>query len=150
MKRPCNDDITPVFDWLYIGGTGNIRKTIPLVDIWYDFRWDRTLPKNLVVPQGITMHHVPFDDGNLIVAEKVWIQCFDEILLYKEQGKRVLVSCYEGVSRSAVLCLWLACHELRDYEMAMNHVKSFRNIYPHKEFRPFLKRLKEMYLSIEK
>ncbi|MFJ8531117.1 protein tyrosine phosphatase [Bacillus sp. NPDC094106] len=145
MNRACNDDITPIFDWLYIGGVKNIRKTLPLVDVWYGFRYDKTKPKNLVIPSNMIVHDVSFDDGDLVVAEQVWNQCFEEILKYKNEGKRIFVSCYEGVSRSAILCLWLTCHELGNYEIAIKHVKSCRNIYPDKNFEPFLERLNRFY-----
>lgn len=47
MKQICNDDVTPIFDWLYLGGVKNTRKTLPLVDVWYDFKWDMREPKKI-------------------------------------------------------------------------------------------------------
>ena len=140
-----NDDITPIFDWLYLGGIKNTRKTLPYVDVWYDFKWDTREPKNLKVPENIIIHHKPFDDGNLNDAIPIWQQCFEEILSYKKQGKKVFVSCYEGVSRSAVLCLWLSCHELGNFHDALKHIKQCRNIFPDKNFIPFLEELKQKY-----
>lgn len=145
MNRPCNDDITPIFDWLYIGGVRNTRKTLPLVDVWYDFKWDTGYLKNFVVPDHVDYHHIPFDDGGLTEALPIWEKCFNEILIHKSQNKKIFVSCYEGVSRSAVLCLWLVCYELGDYALAYEHVRKCRNIYPDKSFYPFLDELKIRY-----
>ncbi len=145
MNRRTNDDITPIFDWLYIGGVRNTRKTLPLVDVWYDFKWDTREPKNLKIPDNIIVHRIPFDDGNLEQAIPVWEKCRKDILKYKEEGKTIFVSCYEGLSRSAVLCLWLACEELGDYEKALIHVKQCRKIYPDRNFHPFLETLKKNY-----
>lgn len=145
MNRPSNDSITKVFDWLYIGGVRNTRKTLPLVDVWYDFKWDTSQPKNLSVSEELIVHHKPFDDGDLKMAESIWRECRNEILNYKKQGKKIFVSCYEGVSRSAVLVLWLCCDEFDDYDLALKHLKTCRNIYPDKSFTPFLEFLQFLY-----
>ncbi|PFJ33169.1 dual specificity protein phosphatase family protein [Bacillus thuringiensis] len=145
MNRPCNDDVTQIFDWLYLGGVKNTRKTLPKVDIWYDFKCDSREPKNLNIPENLIVHHIPFDDGDLEAALPIWNRCFKEILEYKNLGKTVFISCYEGVSRSAVLTLWLCCEQLNSFEEAMKHLKKNRNIYPDKQFSPFIKKLKERY-----
>ncbi|WP_088362970.1 dual specificity protein phosphatase family protein [Bacillus cereus] len=147
MAIISNDEVSKVFDWLYIGGCRNIRKTLPLVDVWYDFRWDKSKPKNLVIPSELIVHNVPFDDGDLDAAKNIWKKCFVEIQKYKELNKKVLISCYEGVSRSAVLTLWLCCEEFGDYETALKHLKRCRNIHPDRDFNPFLDELKESYTS---
>jgi hypothetical protein len=58
MKRPCN--VTPIFEWLYIGGVKNTRKTLPLVDVWYDFKCDTREPKHLKIPEGVNCLSYPF------------------------------------------------------------------------------------------
>jgi len=145
--RPCNDDITPIFDWLYLGGVKNIRKTLPFVDVWIDFRCDRRLPKQLTIPPTVCYYHFPFDDGNLDEATPVWETAFQLVNTYRTQGKRIFITCYEGVSRSATLALWIACEELQDYEQALHHVKSRRNIHIDRAFLPFLQELQVMYTS---
>lgn len=145
MKQICNDDVTPIFDWLYLGGIKNTRKTLPFVDVWYDFKWDMREPKKLHIPQHLLVHHLPFDDGDIETAKPIWERCVKEILAYKQEGKKIFVSCYEGVSRSAVLVLWLCCEIFGEYEMAMHHIKSCRRIHPDKAFQPFLEELKDKY-----
>jgi protein-tyrosine phosphatase len=147
MKRPCNDDVTPIFEWLYIGGVKNTRKTLPLVDVWYDFKCDTREPKHLKIPEGLIIYHILFDDGDLETAKPIWKKCFKEILEYKKEGKKIFISCYEGVSRSAVLALWLCCEELGNYEQAYQHLKRCRNIHIDKNFFPFLEEFKMIYAN---
>lgn len=145
MKRPNNDEITKIFDWLYIGGERNIRKTLPHITVWYDFRHDKSNPKNLSIPENIIVNNRPFDDGDLMVARKVWESCFHEIQQHRENGDVIFVSCTEGMSRSAVLCLWLAAETFQSYDKALTYIKTCRNIYPDRQFSPFLKELKTKY-----
>lgn len=145
MQRPSNDEINKIFDWLYLGGVRNTRKTLPFVDVWYDFKWDTNEPKNLIVPKELVIHRNPFDDGDLETAKTIWKDCREEIINYKKQGKKIFISCYEGVSRSAVLVLWLCCDEFNDYHLALKHLKACRNIYPDKSFTPFLEFLQSAY-----
>lgn len=140
-----NDDITRIFNWLYLGGVRNTRKTLPYIDVWYDFKWDTREPKNLQIPTSVEYYHIPFDDGDLEAAIPIWSKCKNEILVHKSNGKTVFISCYEGVSRSAVLAIWLACIELGSYQLALQHVKERRKIHPDKAFIPFLNQLKKEF-----
>lgn len=128
-----------------MGGVRNTRKTLPLVDVWFDFKCETNVPKHLHIPDNVIVHPIPFDDGNLKEAVIVWEKRFKQILMYKKDNKKIFISCYEGVSRSAVLALWLCCEEFGNYDEAYQHVKKCRNVYPHKEFLPFLDKLKSRY-----
>lgn len=144
--RPSNDDICMLFDWLYLGGERNIRKTLPHVTVWYDFRHNTSYPKNLRIPDTVHYIHYPFDDGDLQQGIVVWEKVFNEIQEHKNNNEKIFVSCTEGVSRSAVLALWLVAHELKDYNKALQYVKTKRNIFPDKNFSPFLLTLQSKYM----
>lgn len=143
--RPCNDEITQVFEWLYIGGVKNTRKTIPLVEVWIDFKWDTSEPKKLRIPEDLIVHHMPFDDGNLEEALENWRNALELVVKYKTENKKIFISCYEGVSRSAVFVLWLCCLEYGNFDEALKHLKTRRNIFPDKKFEPFINYLKENF-----
>jgi protein-tyrosine phosphatase len=145
-----NDNITPLLDWLYIGGVeNNVRRTLPYIDIWINFAHESKREQKIreKIDKEVSYHPLRFDDGNLYQGQENWLKAYE--IINQQRGKKILISCTEGVSRSAVMCLWILCEELGDFDTAYQHIKEKRNIFIDKGFMDFVHYLKEIY-SIEK
>ncbi|WP_180953821.1 dual specificity protein phosphatase family protein [Bacillus sp. M6-12] len=141
-----NDRITPLLDWLYIGGVeNNVRRTLPYADVWINFSHESKKEKQIHEKRKTNIIYYPlrFDDGDLQKGQEMWLRAFE--LIQQHKGQKILISCSEGVSRSAVMCLWLLCEEFMDYEKAITHLKENRKVFIDKGFHPFVEYLQEIY-----
>jgi len=81
---------------------------------------------------GIAYMEVPFDDGHEI-SEKALTACIDFLMFQYETGKRTLVHCAAGISRSAaVAAAFMDFSDQMPFDAALNHIKRRRPIaQPH-------------------
>lgn len=142
-----NDQVTPLLDWLYIGGVeNNVRRTLPYIDVWINFAHESKKEREILKKNKSKLIYYPlrFDDGNLYEGQHQWLKAYE--LIHEHKESKILISCSEGVSRSAVMCLWILCEELGDYDTALQHIKQKRNIFIDKGFADFVQYLKETYV----
>jgi protein-tyrosine phosphatase len=134
-----------VLPWLYLCGYRQVDSVINKVDIWIDFR--NELPTNLKinVPSNVVDIKMPFVDGDLDKAKKVYPMAKLILNQAKINGQKVLVSCHAGASRSALLALWCMAEEM-GYEKAYSKMKLINpNLKIDNEFAPIIKQIKGMY-----
>jgi protein-tyrosine phosphatase len=123
-----------------------IQSPNPQVDVWIDLRDIRESNRKVFIPDSVEYIQIPFRDGVLIEAVK-HLPIAKKILEEKmSQNKRVIVSCFQGRSRSVTLVLWYLCEQLNSYLDAYWAIKSKRPIMePDKNFRPLLEEWKNKY-----
>lgn len=141
-----NDKITKLLDWLYIGGIeNNVFRTLQYVDVWINFAHSSKKEEKIHLKNSNNTLYYPlrFDDGDLYKGQENWLKAYE--IINRHHGKKVLISCTEGVSRSAVMALWLLCEEFEDYKEAITHLKNKRQVHIDKNFNEFLCFLQENY-----
>jgi protein-tyrosine phosphatase len=129
--------------WLFIGGQEDVCQVLHHVDVWFDFRHVLPTNRKIYLPPHVAYYRMPFPDGD--------IQSLYEILpkidaTLKAQQQKVLVSCHAGVSRSAVVALYLLCKENGDFAKSWETiVKARPYVLPHDHFQPFIRHLKQSF-----
>lgn len=135
---------TQVLNWLYIGGEDEVDSVLPKVDAWIDLRHFSYMNRRIYVPQQVTYLRFPFEDGNLDEARRVLPLAKCVLDKLKAEGKHVLVSCHAGVSRSALLALWMMAEEM-GYEKAWCTLKALRpQVEIDKRFLPLLQEIEQV------
>lgn len=133
-----------VLDWLFLAGEEDVDEILPYVDVWIDFR--HVSPWNRVIkcPEHVRYIRIPFCDGDLEAAETA-IPIAKTIVDYcHEIGKKVLISCHAGISRSATLALWVLA-ERTGYEKAWLELKKKQPYFePDENFWPLLDEIKAL------
>lgn len=83
---------------------------------------------------GIAYLEVPFDDGHSI-PPPAFNACMEFLMFQYETGKRTLIHCAAGVSRSAVIvAAFMHLSDQMPFDAALNHIKHCRPIViPHPE-----------------
>lgn len=119
--------ITRVLPWLWLGGEEDIDFEQLKVDVWIDFRQEMRWNRRIWTPKGLTIIKMPFQDGDLFLAESILPLAKLILSDIKEKGKKALISCHAGVSRSALLALWVLSEEL-GFEKAWLELKRLRPI----------------------
>lgn len=118
----------------------------PLVDVWIDLRDLRDSNRYIFVPDGVLHSKFPFRDGNYKEAKETLPAAKTMLEQFLKEGKRVLVTCHQGRSRSVILLLWYLSEKFDSYQNAYWHLKSKRSIIePDRAFKPFLEEWKEKY-----
>lgn len=119
---------------------------LPKIDVWIDLRDIRESNRKVLIPTGIEYISIPFVDGNLEQAEE-FLPIAKSILSSRmSNGKRVLVSCHQGKSRSVLLVLWYLCELNKNFLESYWDIKSKRTIMePDKNFNSIVDRLKTQY-----
>jgi len=134
-----------VLPWLYLSGEKEVETIINKVDIWIDFR--NELPTNLEidVPNNVVIVKLPFIDGDIEKAKKIYPIAKLILDRAKINGQKVLVSCHKGLSRSALLTLWCMAEEM-GYERAYSKMKLINpNLNIDFRFIPIIEQIKGMY-----
>jgi protein-tyrosine phosphatase len=122
--------ITQLADWLFLGGEEDVCQVLDQVDIWIDLRHLDRWNRKIFLPNHVVLVRSPFKDGDLEKAKEILPMCKDIAIKAHKQGKKVLVSCHAGVSRSALLALMILC-DFMNAEEAFLKIKFAR---PHVEF----------------
>jgi hypothetical protein len=111
----------------------------PSVDIWIDLRDIRDNNRRVFVPDGVEHIPLPFRDGVYAEAESMLPIAKSVLEKGLAEGKRVLVTCHQGRSRSFILLLWHLSEKFGSYQNAYWHIKNRRSIVePDRAFKPFL------------
>ena len=136
--------ITKVFDWLYLGGEEDVCQILNEVDVWIDFRHFGEWNRRIFLPDHVFYIRMPFKDGDAEKAKVILPKAKKMIDEFKVENKKVLISCHAGLSRSAILALWLLAEELNDYEQAWVQLTNSRPYFePHENFFELLMKIKE-------
>lgn len=118
----------------------------PSVDVWMDLRDIRNNNRYVFVPDEVLHVKFPFRDGVYKEAQEVLPTAKDMLEHYLSQGKKVLVTCHQGRSRSVILLLWYLSEKFGSFQNAYWHIKNKRPIIePDRAFKPFLEEWKEKY-----
>ena len=94
-------------------------KPVPQIDCWIDLRDSRDSNRKVYVPDSVQKVDFPFKDGNVEEARAVIPQALACLTDCMAQGKRVLVSCHEGKSRSCLLVLLYLKTKMQAFEAEM-------------------------------
>lgn len=122
-------------------------KPDPQIDCWIDCRDIRKNNRQVYIPKEIEKYDFPFKDGDYESAKKTLPKAKEVLKQILKNGKRVLVTCHEGRSRSVLLVLYLLAEE-KSFLNAYLHLQSKRPIMNiHKNFQPFLDEWKKLYPS---
>lgn len=131
--------ITKVCDWLFLGGEEDVCQILNEIDVWIDFRHFGEWNRKIFLPESVIYIRMPFKDGDIKKAREILPQAKKLIEGFKFDGKKVLISCHAGVSRSAILALWVLAEELVNYEKAWIQLIGARpHIEPHENFMELL------------
>lgn len=137
--------VSKLTDWLFLGGEEDVCQILDKVDVWIDFRNFGRWNRKIFLPNHVVLIRMPFKDGDLEKAEVILPICKDIVLKAKNDGKKILVSCHAGVSRSALLALMVLAEEFQSAEKAWRRLKIER---PHVEFHDnFRSLVKEIFLK---
>lgn len=118
----------------------------PLIDIWMDLRDLRCNNRQVFIPNNVAHIPLPFRDGNYEEAKEVLPGAKQMLEDYLSEGKRVLVACHQGRSRSVILLLWHLSETLGSYEKAYSHIRRRRPLMkPDRGFKKFLEEWKAKY-----
>lgn len=135
--------VSKLTDWLFLGGEEDVCQVLGEIDIWLDFRHFGKWNRKIFLPDKVVLIRMPFEDGDVDKAKVILPMCKDLVLKARDQGKKVLLSCHAGVSRSALLALMILVDELGDPERAWFRLKEKR---PHVEFHDnFLPIVKDIF-----
>ena len=126
--------ITEVYNRLYVGGYVQASK-LPLsnpesieavLDVSTEPPYDEA--------KGIVYAHIPFDDGHAVPEGKFWA-CMRFLWEQYSQGKKVLIHCAAGMSRSVcIAAAFLYFAKIMNFEDAVNWVRERRRIaQPHRD-----------------
>lgn len=111
----------------------------PQIDAWIDLRDLRESNRSVYLPNNIEYYPYPFRDGNVEEAKTVLPRAKERLTVLLKEGKRVLVSCHEGKSRSFLLVMWQLIENGESVFDAYWEVKAKRPIVEHhKNFQVFL------------
>ena len=134
-----------VLPWLYLCGEKQVEIVLNKVDTWIDFRNELSTNLEIKAPNNVVIIKMPFIDGDLEKAKKVYPLAKLILTQAKLNNQKVLVSCHKGLSRSALIALWCMAEEI-GYEKAYNKMKLINpelNIDMH--FLPIIEQIKMMY-----
>lgn len=133
----------------HLNGKGAfLHAPTPQIDVWIDLRDIRSSNRQVYLPDGIQYVSIPFHDGNLEEARTYLPQAKQQLTSFLEEGKRVLVTCHQGRSRSVMLVLWHLCERENSFLSAYWDLKGKRAVMePDKRFQPLLNEWKEQYKS---
>jgi len=133
-----------VLSWLYLCGEKQVEQSLDKVDIWIDFRNELSTNLEIKVPNNVVVIKLPFIDGDLEKAKKVYPIAKLILKQAKNNGQKVLVSCHQGLSRSALLALWCMAEEM-GYEKAYDKMKLINsNLKIDINFIPIIEQIKRM------
>ncbi|MFW6009534.1 MAG: dual specificity protein phosphatase family protein [archaeon] len=139
-----NNKAIKVLPWLYLGSEKEIKNTINEVDFWIDFRDNIDSNIEVNVPDHVIMIKMPFVDGDLERARNIYPQAKTILDQVKKSGKKALINCHMGASRSATLALWCMAEEM-GYENAYNKMKLINPKFkPDVKFKPILDYIKQI------
>lgn len=130
-----------------LNGQGQFTKQPePQVDVWVDLRDLRPNNRQVFIPEAVQHLSFPFQDGRLEEAREhlpIALKALEKAL---EEGKRVLVSCHQGRSRSSLLLLQYLCKTSESFQNSYWRLKAQRpNMDIDRNFQPLLDELKSMY-----
>lgn len=139
LLQPCQ--VIP--DWLWLAGEDEVHLVLPHVDVWIDFRHYTPNSRRIFVPDHIHYIRMPLVDGDLEAAQIIFPAAKALIKHFRDQEKKILVSCHAGVSRSATLCLWILAEQYLDFDKAWEHMKAIRPYFsPDEGFQPLLDKIR--------
>lgn len=116
------------------------------IDCWIDLRDHRPSNRIIYIPKEVEYLSFPFQDGNYEEATQVLPEAKAMLTQRLREGKRVVVTCHQGMSRSALLILWHLSEELSSFQQAWALLKEKRYIVkPDKKFTPFLEKWSQTY-----
>jgi atypical dual specificity phosphatase len=95
---------------------------------------------------GIAYLEVPFDDGHSI-SVKAFTACMEFLMFQYETGKKTLVHCAAGVSRSAAIAAaFMHVSEQMTFDVALNRIKQRRPIaQPHPDITTSIRKLLKIW-----
>ncbi|RNB89618.1 hypothetical protein EDM56_10560 [Brevibacillus fluminis] len=131
-----------------LNGKGSFFESpMPQIDTWIDLRDHRPNNRKIYIPTEVEYFSLPFADGSYIEAEQILPKAKEVLTNKLNNGNRVLVTCHQGRSRSALLVLWYLAETLGSYSEAFKVLKDKRYIIkPDRNFSPFLEEWKRIYL----
>jgi hypothetical protein len=162
----CMHGHSTIFDNLFLGGEDDVDKLLygieqarsinnngifteepePSVDVWIDLRDIRESNRRVFVPDGVEHVPIPFRDGVYKEAKEMLPLAKDILEKRLDEGKRVLVTCHQGRSRSVILLLWHLSEKFNSYQNAYWHIKNKRPIIePDRNFKPILEEWRKNY-----
>lgn len=148
----CGED--DVDDLLYgrteavnLNGTGRfVGSPMPMVDVWVDLRDLRANNRQAFVPEAVEHLSFPFQDGQLEQAREHLPTALLALERAMGEGKRVLVSCHLGRSRSCLLLLQYLCKNTESFQDSYWRLKSQRPTMDlDRNFQPLVEELKAQF-----
>lgn len=91
---------------------------------------------------GISYMEIPFEDGHAVPA-KQFMACMDFLMFQYETGKKTLVHCAAGISRSAcTIAAFMHISGQMPFDAALHHIKHCRPIVqPHPDIVTSIRKL---------
>ena len=109
-----------VLEWLYVGAVQDAEDYAALkaagIGAVLTLAWPISHPDDIVVKR------VFFEDGELI-PDEVFYQALSFVRRQRRQGRKILIACSAGVSRSPTIAI-AVLHELEGYPL----VEAFRTV----------------------
>lgn len=131
------------------GKGGFVGSPNPLVDVWIDLRDMRTNNRQVFVPEAVEHLSFPFQDGQLEQAREHLPTALKALEEAMNDGKRVLVSCHQGRSRSSLLLLQYLCKGSESFQDSYWRLKSQRpSMEIDRKFQPLVDELKASFPSM--
>jgi len=147
----CRKEYDSETIWLFLGGEEDVCQVLEEVDVWIDLRHFGRWNRKIFLPDQVVLVRMPFKDGDLEKAKIILPICKDIALKAKNEGKKVLLSCHAGVSRSALLALMVLAEEFQSTEKAWWRLKTERpHVEFHENFEPLVKEIFESYHDLMK